>query len=60
MAVLMERPVDATEVSECVIDLENMTWTCTEHSETMRIADESECPKCSSEYPDYLADNWTG
>lgn len=59
MTVLMEHPAEV--VNECVIDLENMTWTCTEHAVTMSIGDDvGECPKCAPAYPEYLVDNWTG
>lgn len=60
MTILMDAPVQGMQVSEATIDLEAMTWTCTEHNETMRIQDGSECPQCAPTYPDPVEDNWTG
>lgn len=45
MALTLAPDTEYTEV-EAVIDLENGTWTCTEHGVTMDIASGDECPEC--------------
>jgi len=46
MTLTIERTAEDTQV-EAVIDLENGTWTCTEHQVTLSISSGQECPQCT-------------
>jgi hypothetical protein len=45
MTLTLARDLDNAEV-EAVLDLENGTWTCSEHLVTMDIMSGAECPDC--------------